>query len=89
MADKLARIQEPGHLGEKSVCRAEEDAWKQASCEAVEQGIEEKHRNEAVKQDIEAKHSMQDQYLVEGAARQETCKPLTGGEPDLEWWTLR
>ena len=46
----------------------EEDAWQLASSEAVEQGIEEKHRNEAVEQDIGAKHSMQEQYLVEGRA---------------------
>ena len=58
VADKLARIQEPEPLGEKSVCHVEEDAWQQASSEAVEQGIEEKHRNEAVEQDIEAKPSM-------------------------------
>ena len=85
VADKLARIQEPEQLGEKSVCHVEEDAWQEASSEAGEQGIEEKCRNEAVEQDLEAKHSMQEQYLVEGAARQETCKPQIRVEPDLEY----
>ena len=85
VADKLARIQEPEQLGEKSVCHVEENAWQEASSEAGEQGIEEKRRNEAVEQDLEAKHSMQEQYLVEGAARQETCKSQTGSKPDLEY----
>ena len=71
-AEKLSRTQEPEQLGEKSVCHVEEDAWPLASSEAVEP-------------DIEAKHSRQVQYLVEGAARQETCKPQTGSEPDLEY----
>ena len=44
VADKLARIQELEQLGKKSVCHVEEHAWQQASGEAVEQGIEEKHR---------------------------------------------
>ena len=37
-------------------------------------------RNEAVEQDTEAKYSMQGQYLVEGTARQETCKPQNGSK---------
>ena len=83
--DKLARMQELEQLGEMSVCHVEEDAWRQASSDAAEQGIEEKHRNEAVEQDIEAKYSMHGWYLVEGAARQETCKFQIGGKPDLEY----
>ena len=47
--------------------------------------LEDKHRDEAVEQDIEAKYGMQEQYLVEGTVRQETCKSQTGGKPDLEY----
>ena len=50
VTDKLARIQEPEQLEEMSVCHVEEDARQEASSEAGEQGIEEKHRNEAVEQ---------------------------------------
>ena len=72
-------------LVEMSECHVEEDAWQEASSEAGAQGIEEKHRNEAVEQDIEAKYSMQEQYLVEAARQDETCKPQTGGKPDMEY----
>ena len=85
MTNKLAHIQELEQLEEMSVCHVEEDAWQEASSEAGEQGIEEKHRNEAVEQDTEAKYSTQGQYLVEGTARQETCKSQTKGKPDLEY----
>ena len=66
VTDKLATIRELEELEEMSVCHVEEDAWQEASSEAGEQGIEEKHRNEAVEQDIKAKYNMQGQYLVEG-----------------------
>ena len=59
VTDKLAHIQELEQLEEMSVCHVEEDAWQEASSEAGEQGIEEKHRIEAVEQDTEAKYSMQ------------------------------
>ena len=62
-----------------------EDAWQEASSEAGEQGIEEKYRIEAVEQDTEVKYSMQEQYLDEGAARQETCKSQTEGKLDLKY----
>ena len=41
---KKARMKECEQLGEKSVCHEEE--------EAVEQGIEDQHRDKAVEQDI-------------------------------------
>ena len=63
------------------MCHVQENASQQAS----RQGTEEKHRNEAVEQNVEVRHSMQEQYLVEGAARQETCKPQFGSDLDLEY----
>ena len=63
VTDKLAHTQEPEQFEETSVCHVEEDAWQEASSEAGEQGIEEKHRNEAVEQDTEAKYSMQGTVL--------------------------
>ena len=85
VTDKLAHIQELEQLEEMSVCHVEEDAWQEASSEAGEQGIEEKHRIEAVEQDTEAKYSMQRRYLVVGAARQETSKSQTEGKLDLKY----
>ena len=85
VAGKPARMQEPEQLEDMSVCHVQEDAWQEASSEDGEQGIEERHRNEAVEQDVEAKYSMQEQYLGEGAARQETCKAQAEGKPDLEY----
>ena len=85
MTDKLAHIQELEQLEEMSVCHVVEDAWQEASSEAGEQG----HRGEVQDRSRRARHrsevQQQEQYLVEGVARQETCKSQTEGKPDLEY----
>ena len=76
VTDKLARMQEPEQLGEKSVCHVEEDAW-----QLSRRSTETKPSSKTSKRSTACRGST---WLREPRVRRRV-NPRLGGKPDLEY----
>ena len=80
----------PTYRSRSSLRRCRCAVWRGGCMAGGEQrGWRAGHRGEAQDRSRRARHrsevQQQEQYLVEGVARQETCKSQTEGKPDLEY----